>query len=192
MELEVNGKEYDVKVAKTDEEREKGLSDIKSLPKDEGMLFVFDTPEEVSFWMKDTLIPLDIIFIDKNKKVIRTYAGIPNDETFLTEDNVLYVLEVNINSGIISGDEIEFELDEESDDDNKYVLKILNQDGSVQMNLEGGERIFSRKHSKRIIELAKKADLSKSDKDYRSLGRTILKYIDIQENADPEYVDIKK
>lgn len=192
MELEVNGKEYDVKVAKTDEERQKGLSNKKELPQNEGMLFVFDTPEEVSFWMKDTLIPLDIIFIDKDKKVIRTYAGIPNDETFLTEDNVLYVLEVNINSGIVTGDEIEFELDEESDDDNKYVLKILNQDGSVQMNLEGGERIFSRKHSKRIIELAKKADLSKSDKDYRSLGRTILKYIDIQENADPEYVDIKK
>lgn len=92
--------------------------------------------------MKDTDIPLDIVFIDENEEVISVKQGIPNDETLLEENDVMYVLEVNQNSGIQPGDE----LDEIDDDDlNIPTMKVLAPDGSTQMELEGGERIFSRK-----------------------------------------------
>ena len=105
MIIEIGDKTYNVKVAKTEEERAKGLSGITELPEDEGMLFYMDKPQKCSFWMKDTLIPLDIIFIDEDEEVISVHQGVPEDTTPITEDNVLYVLEVNANSGIKGGEE---------------------------------------------------------------------------------------
>ena len=51
MVIKISNKEYNVKEAKTEEEKRKGLQGIKSLPKDEGMLFYFDPDDEVSMWM---------------------------------------------------------------------------------------------------------------------------------------------
>ena len=150
MKIRVNNKEYDVEVARTEEEKEIGLSNIEYLPDDEGMLFIYDTPQEVGFWMKDTLIPLDIIFINDEEEVISVHQGIPNDETPIIEDDVLYVLEVPAGSGIKTGDEIEFEDEENSKPLNNKML-VLNENGEVQMELEGGERIFSRKNTKVLI-----------------------------------------
>ena len=48
------------------------------------MLFYFDPPQEISIWMKDTLIPLDIIFIDEDEEVIEVHEGKPQDETLIT------------------------------------------------------------------------------------------------------------
>ena len=78
--IEIGDKLYNVKEAKTKEERSKGLSGIKELPEDEGMLFYLDDPNP-SFWMKDTLIPLDIVFINDDCEVISVHHGKPNDET---------------------------------------------------------------------------------------------------------------
>lgn len=100
MKIEIGDKEYNVKVAKTEEEREKGLQNVKELPEDEGMLFIFDNPQTVGFWMKDTLIPLDIIFINEDMEVISIYKGESRNEDIAEEDDVKYVLEVNQNSGI--------------------------------------------------------------------------------------------
>lgn len=190
MKVRVNNKEYDVEVARTEEEKEIGLSNIEYLPDDEGMLFVYDTPQEVGFWMKDTLIPLDIIFINDEEEVISVHQGIPNDETPIIEDNVLYVLEVPAGSGIKTGDEIEFEDEENSKPLNNKML-VLNENGEVQMELEGGERIFSRKNTKVLIKFALKADKTKQDKDYKNLGKKIFKFLDIQESNNPEYVELK-
>ena len=68
--ISINKKVYNVKVAQTEEEMEKGLQGVKALKDDEGMLFVFPESQEVSFWMKDTDIPLDIIFINEDLEVI--------------------------------------------------------------------------------------------------------------------------
>lgn len=59
-----------VEIADTPETRAKGLMDRQKLPPNTGMLFVFDTPQRLSFWMKDTLIPLSIAFFDENRKLI--------------------------------------------------------------------------------------------------------------------------
>ena len=103
----IGGKKFKVQVAETDEEKQKGFQGVTSLPEDEGMLFIFNEPDEISFWMKDTKIPLDIIFINEDLEVISVYQGIPESEEFMTENNVNFVLEVNQNSGIKVGDELE-------------------------------------------------------------------------------------
>lgn len=186
MIVEVNNKEYECKVVQTEEDKIKGLQGVKELKLNEGMLFIYDKPQTVGFWMKDTEIPLDIIFINEDEEVISVYQGEPFDDKIAEEDNVRYVLEVNINSGIKPGDEVD--IDDESDDD-KYVMKVLGPGGKVQMLLESGERIFSRPHTKTLIKWAKRSDKSKADKDYKRLGKSMFKFLNMQETQEPEYVD---
>lgn len=183
--IEINNKEYKVKEAKTEKEKAKGLMGITEMPENEGMLFYFDKPQKVSFWMKNTNIPLDIIFINQDEEIISIKQGIPDDETPIIEENVKYVLELNVNSGVSEQDDIDLNPDE----DGKYIMKVLAPDGSIQMKLEGGERIFSRKNTKILIKQAKKAYNSQSDSDYKRLGKSIFKYLDIQESNEPEYVE---
>ena len=100
----------------------------------------------------------------------------------------MYVLEVNQNSGIQPGDE----LDEIDDDDlNIPTMKVLAPDGSTQMELEGGERIFSRKNTRTLIRMAKRASKSKEDKDYKALGKKMFTYLKQQDEREPEYVEKK-
>lgn len=189
MKIEIGDKEYNVEVARTEEEKVKGLQEKESLGEDEGMLFVYDEPQEIAFWMKDTAIPLDIVFMDEDGEVISVKQGQSYDETLLEEDGVMYVLEVNQNSGIQPGDELDMEDD---DDDKQPVMKVLAPDGSTQMELEGGERIFSRKNTKTLIKMAKRAYSSELDKDYKALGKKVFKYLHIQDTNTPEYVDTPK
>ena len=70
MRIEIGDKKYNVEVAQTDEEKTKGLQGKKELAEDKGMLFIYDEPQTVGFWMQDTDIPLDIIFIDEDFEVI--------------------------------------------------------------------------------------------------------------------------
>lgn len=64
--IEIKGQKFSVDVASTDKAQEKGLSGKKSLSDKGGMLFVFPASDFHTFWMKGMLIPIDIIFIDKN------------------------------------------------------------------------------------------------------------------------------
>ena len=182
--IKISGKTYKVNVARTDEERARGLQDITELPKDEGMLFIYEEPRDVGYWMKDTKIPLDIVFIDEDEKVISVKQGNPLDTTMLKEKNVMYVLEVNINSGIKSGDELEF--------DDEITMEVLAPDGSIQMELQGGERIVSRKQTLILIRKAKQAYQSKNDADYKKLGKYMFRVLKGQDNRDPEYVNAPK
>lgn len=179
--IHIGDKEYNVKEAHTEEEKRKGLQDVTELPKNEGMLFFFDEPQEVSMWMQNTLIPLDIIFINEDDEVIKVVQGIPNNETPIVVQDTLYVLEVNVNSGIKEGDELEIE-------DDGPIMKVLAQDGTSQMFLFGGERIFSRKNTVVLIRKAKKADKTKSENDLRALGRYMFKCIKGQDERPAEYV----
>ena len=184
--VKVGKKEYKVKEAKTQDEKIKGLQNVEKLPKDEGMLFYFDPDEKTQMWMKDTKIPLDIIFINDDQEVTKVYHGKPNDETLVSSPETEYVLEVNQNSGIKVGDEFDI------NDDSEPVMKVLAPDGSTQMQLWGGERIISRRESKILIKKAKMADTLKDtpqfDNKCRSLGKYIFKVIKGQDIRPAEYV----
>lgn len=184
--ITIGNRQYRVVEAKTDEEKRDGLQGIKELDKDEGMIFYFDPPQRVEFWMHNTEIPLDIIYINEDQEVIEVYQGKPNDDTLHSVEDVAYVVEVNQNSGVQEGDDLEFE---DSEEDTKYKMKVLAPDGSTQMNLEGGERIISRKQTKILIKKAKKAKDSQNPNDFKSLGRYIFKVFKQQDTRSPEYVE---
>ena len=188
QELKIGKKKYDVEIAKTAKEKEQGLMNRKHLDEDKGMLFVYDRPQTVGFWMKNTYVPLDIIFINEDQEVLSIYHGKPMTKTIAEEDGVKYVLEVNQGSGIKEGDEMDY--DDDPDED-LPTMKVMGSDGSVQMELEGGERIFSRKNTRTLIRMAKRAEESGSDTDYKKLGNKIFKYIQIQDDRKPEYVQVK-
>lgn len=137
--------------------------------------------------MKDTQIPLDIIFINEDLTVISVHKGEPESEQYITENNVLFVLEVNQNSGIKEGDEIEFSPNRKIN--NKMI--VLDSNGDSQMELEGGERIFSRSNTKTLIKFAKKAESTQNDNDYKTLGKRVFKFLKVQNNNEPEYVESK-
>lgn len=214
IEIEVGDNDYICRVAYDDWEKANGLMGVDDLGDNEGMIFVYDEPqEEISFWMKDTPIDLDIVFICPCFKVISVHRGIAESTDLITENNVQFVLEVAANSGIKEGDEVEFDgleeylekrLDrcdsiienkediEEEKDKIKTLLKVLDPEGEVQLTLKGNERIFSRANTKVLIRQAKKADKLKTDSAYKRLGKSIFKYMRIQDENGEEYVEPKK
>jgi hypothetical protein len=138
--------------------------------------------------MKDTLIPLDIIFINLDLEVQAVHTGVPKSEEMLTENNISFVLEVNPNSGIKVGDELEFSPNSKVKSDKMIVL---NGDGTPQIELEGGERIFSRANTKTLIRFAKKAIYSNKNSDFKALGKRVFKFLEAQDNNEPEFVELK-
>jgi uncharacterized membrane protein (UPF0127 family) len=86
-----------VEVMRTDQERERGLMFRKYLPKDRGMLFDFPREEPVLFWMKNTYIPLDMLFIDHTGRVISIkHNAEPLSETVIPSGGPTSgVLEIN-------------------------------------------------------------------------------------------------
>lgn len=93
---------FNVEIARDDEERARGLMFVESMGRYKGMLFVYDAPSTVAFWMKNTLIPLDMVFLDQHGVVRHMHENaVPGSlETIPGGDNILVVLEVN--GGLIS------------------------------------------------------------------------------------------
>ena len=88
---------FSVEVVDTVEDRARGLMFREQMARGAGMLFVYDTPGPVSFWMKNTLIPLDMVFVDDAGTVQRVHSNaIPGDLTPIDGgDDILVVLEIN-------------------------------------------------------------------------------------------------
>ena len=88
---------FSVEVADDAAERDLGLMNRQRLASSAGMLFVYEAPKHAYFWMKNTLIPLDMIFVDATGLVSRVHQGaIPLDETPIDGgEGVTYVLEIN-------------------------------------------------------------------------------------------------
>jgi len=71
-----------VDVADTPKEMQKGLMFVEEMPIEEGMIFLYPEQRQTFFWMKNTLIPLDIMFFDKNNELIHVeHSAIPHDKT---------------------------------------------------------------------------------------------------------------
>ena len=84
-------------IAITPQELSSGLMFRKSLRDNHGMLFIFKNPQQVSFWMKNVSIPLDIGYFDASGILVEYYHLYPHDETplFSRSKNIKYVLEMN-------------------------------------------------------------------------------------------------
>ncbi|SFS12529.1 DUF192 domain-containing protein [Yoonia litorea] len=88
---------FQVAVADDVQERAQGLMFVESMPLLSGMLFVYERPQSVSFWMRNTLIPLDMIFVAPSGEVLRIHENaIPGDLTPIPGgEGVQFVLEIN-------------------------------------------------------------------------------------------------
>lgn len=206
IDVTINDKTYHLLHLISEEDKERGLMDVESMESDEGALFDYsnEPQSELSFWMKDTTIPLDIIFVNERGIVISVKQGTPESEELLTESSefVAYVIELNANSGVKPGDQTSLgETIEETDPDEDESLEdeypdlptnhlvVYGPDGLPQGYLKGNERIFSIKSSKVIIRKAKRAYKSQSDTDYKALGRYVFKEMAAQDSRPAEYVE---
>ena len=103
---------FRVEVADDAAERSRGLMYREELPRFGGMLFVYDAPEPVAFWMKNTLIPLDMLFFDASGRLAAVHENaVPGDLTPIPGgDAIQYVLEINGGAarrlGIVPGAEL--------------------------------------------------------------------------------------
>ncbi len=104
---------FQVELAKTPEERAKGLMFRQYLPSNQGMLFIFDQEKRHWFWMKNTLISLDMIFINQEQRVVGiVHQAQPEKTNPLGGWKSKYILEINgglaEKYGIKEGDKIKF------------------------------------------------------------------------------------
>lgn len=196
--IEIADKKYKVLVAETEEERTQGLSNVESMDDDEGMLFVMPEDQgQVVFNTEEMEFDIDLVFIDQDDEVYNVILGKAHSSDLITstpdeeDGRTKYVLEVNANSGIQIGDELDFEDDEDDiSEDDIDKMYILGSDGKPQMDLVGGERIVSRKETRELIRKAKKAAKSKKDSDYKKLGKYMFGVLSKQDNREPEYTSL--
>lgn len=105
---------FSAEIADTDASREKGLMYRKKMPQGQGMLFIFPREEEVNFWMKNTYIPLDMIFIQSDGRILRIAENTTplSTEIIPSGGPVLAVLEVIGGTaqelGIAPGDKVAY------------------------------------------------------------------------------------
>jgi len=107
-----SGTVVQAEIADTPQKRAAGLMYRDHLKKDHGMMFFFDQAQEWTFWMKNTLIPLDLIWMDEKKRVIHIERNVPictrTDDScpqYRPNDGALYVLEIA--AGTVDGLKIE-------------------------------------------------------------------------------------
>jgi multidrug resistance efflux pump/uncharacterized membrane protein (UPF0127 family) len=110
----------DAELATTAESRTRGLMERATLPANQGMLFLFETAQPLSFWMFNTLIPLDMIFADAQRRITTIHAAVPPClppkpcPSYASDGMAQFVLEVNAGTaakaGIAIGDELRWSL----------------------------------------------------------------------------------
>ena len=119
-------KSFIVLSASTDEEKSRGLMFKKKLSNSNGMIFFYKKPKIVNFWMKNTFIPLEIIFINSEKRIISIKNGVPFSKTNISSDfPVIAVIEVPKNCskkiGIKVGDKLSWSKIKYEEESKKYL-----------------------------------------------------------------------
>lgn len=195
--IEINDKEYRVLVCETDEDRQIGLSQTSELNSDEGCLFLFPTSIQASecvFTCSNMSFDIDIIYVSDDT-VVSVMPGKVGDAEIIPdcdpEIKIDYVIELNANSGIKVGDEVDID-NEEVLEEEVEKLYILGPDGQPQGIISSGSRIFSRVDSRNLIKKAKKANKTKSDSDYKKLGKLVFNIMHKHDVQEPEYVESPK
>jgi uncharacterized membrane protein (UPF0127 family) len=113
VDITVGGIAIQVEIADDDAERQRGLMYRESLEEDHGMLFIYDRETTLAFWMKNTLIPLDIAYLDSDLRIVDIQQMEPQTtETHPSSAPAQYALEMNLGwferNGVTVGDRIEF------------------------------------------------------------------------------------
>lgn len=99
--VELAGKRYTVEVVDDDQERARGLMFRDSMPVERGMLFIHDAQEPQAYWMKNTRIPLDILYFDNEKRLVSQQRDVPpctlgdRCPSYPSDAPARYVLELN-------------------------------------------------------------------------------------------------
>jgi len=113
VKMKIGNRMFTLEVADTDETRETGLMNRESMAEDHGMIFVYDEDEPLNFWMKNTLIGLDIIYVNSKGKVVSIDRMKPRD-TITRHDSAAparYAIELNegmaAKAGVKAGDVLE-------------------------------------------------------------------------------------
>ena len=118
--VQLGGRTFDVEIAETQEKQALGLMFRDSMPADQGMLFIFPNEARRSFWMKNTRIPLDIMYFDKELKMVSISADTPpcrvsRCPSYPSTGPAMYVLELNAGTaselGVGPGDTLTVKLD---------------------------------------------------------------------------------
>lgn len=92
---------FHVRVADDDPTRAQGLMHVENLPLSSGMLFVYDTPQPMSFWMRNTLIELDMLFVDSFGVIQHIHhRAQPHDETVISPGRMPLLGALEINGGL--------------------------------------------------------------------------------------------
>ena len=110
---DINGVEFSLEVACSEDDKRQGLMYRNTLARDSGMIFVYDKADYYAFWMKNTNIPLSIAFLDENKKIVDIFDMKPHDLTpMATKEKAIYVIEMNLgwfdDNKIRIGDQLKF------------------------------------------------------------------------------------
>lgn len=96
VQMQIGNKQFTLEVADDDAKREMGLMFRDSMPADRGMIFMFDEPEVLGFWMKNTRIPLDIIYVGGDSVVVSIKSMEPFDLRSTSSDRpAQYAIELN-------------------------------------------------------------------------------------------------
>lgn len=118
--VELGGKRFIVEIADTREKQALGLMFRDSMPADQGMLFIFPREAPRSFWMKNTRIPLDIMYFNENLEMVSISADTPpcrvsRCPSYPSAAPAMYVLELNAGAasalGVAAGDRLTLDLD---------------------------------------------------------------------------------
>lgn len=116
--VELKGQRFTVEIADDHEKRNRGLMFRDQLAEDTGMLFLHDVEQPLAYWMKNTRIPLDILYFDSERRLVSVSKGVPpcslgnRCPPYPSAGPALYVLELNAGQasklGVVPGDEIVF------------------------------------------------------------------------------------
>jgi len=106
---------FNVEIANTENQRIKGLMNRDDIKNNEGMLFIFPSEHKINMWMKDTYIPLDIIFISKNKYIVDIIKNTKPESKTILQSKFLAKYALEIKAGLVEllniniGDIVSFE-----------------------------------------------------------------------------------
>jgi uncharacterized membrane protein (UPF0127 family) len=111
VEMTIGSRQFNLEIANDEETRVRGLMRRDSMPEDHGMIFVFDEAQDLSFWMKNTRIPLDIIYVAGDGRVVSVKSMKPYSTTPVASDGVCkYAIELNAGmaeaAGVHAGDRL--------------------------------------------------------------------------------------